>query len=233
MAGQARALFTGTERHLSTIVTLRTVVPTLLGVTVLAGCAAMSVHVTKFPLGLQQGSYVADKQENDCYSAAGVGRTRWNFECRPVFTYDLKSAKETGNTTTATIVLRKADVNLSLIVTVLQKQPELQSHERGHLQICERIYDNAETAAKASCEAAIGKTYSADGANQSVAVQKALQIAAQEICLQYKRRTHRVADLVSLKYDELTGRGRNDVSPESAVVKAFAEISAQHPGKQL
>jgi hypothetical protein len=191
------------------------------------------VHVTKVPLSLKQGNYIVDRHQNDCFSPKGTARTRWLYSCNPDLSYSVDSEKTEGKLDFVTVRITKADINVSLLVTVLQAYSgPLHSHENGHLEICQRIYNNAESIAEHSCALVIGKSFSASGETRAKAIENALSMARDEVCIDYSEKTSHIADLVSGKYDELTGRGRNDTDPAQAVGEAFKQVEAERPGKK-
>lgn len=190
------------------------------------------MHVTKVPLSLKQGSYFVDRHQNDCFSPQGTARTRWLYKCHPELSYDIESEKTEGKLEFTTVRITKADINVSLLVTVLQAYSgPLHSHENGHLEICQRIYNNAESAAQDSCEHVLGKSFKGSGETRAKALEAALQQARDEVCIDYAGKTSHYADVVSGKYDELTGRGRNELDPSQAVGEAFKQIESQAPSK--
>lgn len=152
-----------------------------------------------------------------------VGKTQWFFHCRPRFESTVVSQQTKGSTFQTTVRVNSVKMKLSLTVkTDCPPEEKVRDHERGHAEICRRIYArHAESAAKGSCQSAIGKLFSGSGATRAEAVEEARKAAAMFVCAQYAEKTANLADDVNRAYDEITKNGRNSLSAARGVDAAF------------
>ncbi|MFN8655646.1 MAG: hypothetical protein U0105_04855 [Candidatus Obscuribacterales bacterium] len=192
------------------------------------GAASPVVTITKLPMAAKWQDVPGDEKR---FQGAGGeryrGMTKWFFHCRPRLKCDLVSARESGgNETQVTVSVRSVGMELSLDVdSACGKRKHTQEHEKGHVEICRRIYDQrAESAAKKACQAVIGKKFTGKGGDRQAAIGAAKKQAAQQICAQYRAATADVAEAVSRAYDEITKHARNQVSAEDGIKEAFGRV---------
>lgn len=155
-----------------------------------------------------------------------LGKTQWFFHCRPRFQSVVLSQRLQGDRTQSTVRITSARMHLSLTVkTDCPPEAKVRDHERGHVEICRRIYaQGAEAAARSSCQSAIGKVFSAEGATPALSVEAAHKAAAIFVCAQYTAETAGRADDVNRAYDQITQSGRNSLSAKAAVNAAFTRV---------
>lgn len=154
------------------------------------------------------------------------GMTRWFYHCRPRLECDLISVKTLGEETQLTLIVRRVSMELSLDVdSACGEKAHTREHEKGHVEICRRIYDErAEKAARQACQAVVGKQFTARAANRQAATQLAKKLAAQKICAQYRAQTAAVAEAVARAYDDITDHARNQVSAADGIKDAFRRV---------
>ena len=113
-------------------------------------------------------------------------------------------------------------IGLSIDTRLIQNADDkIKEHERGHAQICQRIYACAEPAAYDAAKASLGHLFAGEGRTEAEAVQNALNRAAKFVCSAYRTKTSAVADAVSAIYDHLTQHSRSRLKATIGVDKAF------------
>lgn len=137
-----------------------------------------------------------------------------------------KKSPETRIEKAESVSLRitRARINLRLPITMwLPKNVDerLLSHEEGHRQIAEEVYQNADKTALSQASVIIGKAYTGTGPSHREAVANALNNAAAELNKEYSRETAQYSRLVSDIYDRLTRHGKNKKPVFFAVREAF------------
>jgi hypothetical protein len=172
------------------------------------GCSLSSVIVEKSPATverlLKQATFSNPKVQNNFDSTA---RTTWYFACKPSFDYDVVSESTSGGQTTAILLIRRVQMQISLPIQVRAAKnapPDLLAHENGHVRICHIIYTDADRLARESAQKVIGRQFTGVGIDSEAARQKALDAAGEQICSAYRQGTvERVNDISDL-YDQIS-----------------------------
>lgn len=163
----------------------------------------------------------------DCgESGSFTGVTEWFYHCRPRFEHHVETSKRNDETFAAVVRIEKVAMVLDLTVKTRCGPKEItRRHERGHVEICRRIYESlAEKAARRSCQSAIGRQFAGSGRSEKEAIGAAQAAAARFICRQYTRDTASLAEQVAKAYDDITEHGRNKVDPDRAIEQAFRRV---------
>jgi hypothetical protein len=157
------------------------------------------------------------------------GLTEWFFHCRPQIDVDaVVNESASYPVVTATVRGAQLEVGLSVKQRLVQPAaPQLIAHEGGHLQICKRIYADAEAVAERACRDLIGKQFTAEGTSRQLAIEAAKEQASRELCRAYRSQTARRADAVSNMYDNITAHAQLSISPQQAIEEAFRRTSEE------
>lgn len=154
------------------------------------------------------------------------GETSWFFHCYPNFNYRF----DTRNSHQVTLIPQSVQMRIGLDVTQVvphRCSEKLQAHEDGHVEICKRIYADAEKIAREYSEAAVGKPFTGTGATEKDAIDNAIDIASRFVCDKYSAKTGKLCDRVSAIYDEITSHGVADISEDKAIDQAFKRAKKQ------
>jgi len=101
-------------------------------------------------------------------------------------------------------------------------------HEEGHRRIDERIYDEADAAARAGARTLDGQVLRAAAADCTSAEQNATQSAAGEFCRTYLREIGRRAERIGEEYDRLTAHGTKPHPAEDEAIRAAFKCEPAH-----
>jgi hypothetical protein len=178
-----------------------------------AGRAAETdTPVTKEPI-----SY----QKTEVNPALGAdAQTHWFFHCIPKFQHETVEEVVKPGRTQLGIRVTKAEMTIGLSIKQIMGRedlPKLRDHERGHVQICEHLYANAESPARDALKGVIGQIFSGVGKDRPEALERALVSASEAVCHKYSEATAQRAEKMSAEYDRLTDHGTNQTSPSQAL----------------
>lgn len=163
--------------------------------------------------------------------------TQSQFDCSINLTYTVIGRKTTatGQCTTS-LQVKGVAVNLELKTTVwlpTAAPAKLAAHEEGHRQIDERIYADADKAAREIGTALDGEVLEGEGADCAAAESSATRSAADRLCRDYLRRVAGRAGRVGEIYDQITAHGtRAKPAEREAIQQAFAREAEQNKGSQ-
>lgn len=135
-----------------------------------------------------------------------IAQTDWLFSIVPELDFSIKDEKQEKDGYHIWIELNGARLQLYLPITthISDKAPAyVAEHEKGHVKICKRIYQDCRQYALKAATQAIGKRFEGFGADRKLALSNALEMAAQEIASPYRASSVGFADDVSSKYDQL------------------------------
>lgn len=156
-------------------------------------------------------------------------QTLWAHNCSTFLRCSLIDAQRQPGGVRVNTQIISASIKLDLTITLWLPQDcsaRLREHEEGHRAIAERIYQKAETAARAAAGLVIGKHYSADGPDREAALQKCIDQASKELGDSYVQRVNGPTSRASQAYDRLTAHGRNTTPTTTrAVEQAIEETS--------
>lgn len=152
--------------------------------------------------------------------------TQWYFHVKPDFKYDVVSEHTLpSGEHVAVIEVSQVLLNLSLPITVWlpENAPgDVKAHEDGHVKICTDVYEYADRAATEAAQPILKTVFQGQGPDQSTAVHKAVDCAAQALASEYRRNTSDVVNRVSSTYDEFTANSQGSLPPDRLVQEAFA-----------
>jgi hypothetical protein len=150
------------------------------------------------------------------------------FNCSVKLKYDVidrRPARTGSDMLSVTAKIRRVDVTITLENTLFlprHSTEKLNAHENGHRRINERVYEDAQDAARAAAEAVMTKSWQGWGPDEDAAGKDATDKAVKELCDQYLRSTADRALRIGRIYDELTNHGRRmNPKEDEAIERAF------------
>lgn len=153
--------------------------------------------------------------------------TQSTFECSVALSYQISNRVQVAGRCRESLKIKSVAVTLQLKVIIWLPQgasAKLSDHEEGHRKIAERIYQDADRAAREAAQILDGKTMSAEGEDCQTAEKQATQSAANGFCRQYLEQTGKRAAHIGDIYDELTAHGtRAEPAEDEAIRQAFAK----------
>jgi len=170
-----------------------------------------SVIIRKLPVKVSEKLFDRSDPPKGALKGAS-GLTTYFFLCDPRFTYDVTSESTSGGRTTSTIMLKSADIAISLPITVwLPKDgsERLREHEQGHRLINEEIYKTADREARNCADDLLKCPFTGTGSDAMAARNNALKTAENAFVTQYTERTQYRSDKANAVYDAITNHGRN------------------------
>ncbi|PWU00126.1 MAG: hypothetical protein C5B53_04465 [Candidatus Melainabacteria bacterium] len=150
--------------------------------------------------------------------------TDWFFHCYTNFAYTLTDEQKSGTGTTVRITITKVNIKITLPIVMWIPKNAAQKvidHEKGHVRICTRIYENAESAARDAATRVVGSNFQGQGDTVEAAYVEAVNKAAEEVCTTYRKNTADKADGVSKIYDDLTAGSTTLMSVDRSIDEAF------------
>jgi len=159
------------------------------------------------------------------------GKTNWTFHCYTKFDYQIERNDRSAGNTESQVCLRITKINMLVtlpieVITFKQAPERILDHENGHVQICQRIYENAAVVARQSCAPCLGKSYAAVGTTFDAARDSAVDQAAEDVCARYRAKTVDLANQVSDRYDFYCAQG---VPIDTAIAESFKVEAAPPP----
>ncbi len=153
-----------------------------------------------------------------------IGRavTQWEFKSWAKIDYNVESTEQTKDSYLVTLKIKRVELTLGLPIKIhLPKDAteQLKMHELGHVQICERVYEQSEGPARKAVEAVFSRQYSGSGKTIEEARAAALNVASSEIAQSYQESTRVVVDDVSEIYDFL--QKKPGAAPSECVQQSF------------
>lgn len=162
--------------------------------------------------------------------SSSEGLTKWEFKCPTEVDYQVVENVEDQGGSFVRVKVTGVRVNLSLPITVyLPESPseELRVHEAGHVEICKRVYADAQSRAEEIARSLVGKVYSGTGADKTTACALAVNLPLIEFSGLYDSAIARKAQDLSEIYDYLDKY--TDIPEKDLVEKAFATYEEGHP----
>ncbi len=128
------------------------------------------------------------------------------------------------DSTHAEVKVTGVKVTLELKINVWVPEGATQQvieHEKGHQQISEHYYQDADKVAQRVAVEHIGETVSVSGSDLNAGINTALQKIGAEITEQYNRRLN--PNAAQQRYDDITDHSRYDISASDAVARVLKE----------
>lgn len=173
----------------------------------------------------------AKTSQKTAHPESEFGKTDWFFHCQTFFRVASESQVISPNATKVRVKIKAVRMKLSLPITVLLPQPAnkiVEAHESGHVAICRRLYDAAVKKTASDCAGKmLDRVMEAQAPNETVAVQKAVEQASEELCKSYRDATVSRVNRISAVYDNLMSTSKNRLPVEEAVNEAF-QIDEKH-----
>jgi hypothetical protein len=145
----------------------------------------------------------------------------YNYKIATNFRY---SVRKIGSRQ-AEVQVRSITVTTDLAITLWLPHGaprKLVAHEQGHQRICEMIYADAESIARAAAEPYLGRRVRVKGRDVDEAAREAIDDLMDELKNEYLKHTSGVTGRVQDTYDELTDHGRKlRPTEDEAIEKAF------------
>ena len=153
--------------------------------------------------------------------------TQSSFECSVGMRCRIVSRAEDAGQCRVSLKVNGVEVStqLKVVIWLPQAAPaKLTAHEEGHRRIAQRVYKEADAAARRLARALNGRTLTAVGPDCHVAETRASQSAADEYCHDYLELTNQRAGRIGEIYDRLTAHGtRAEPAEDEAIRQAFVE----------
>lgn len=156
--------------------------------------------------------------------------SEWDFECASEMDYSLFEKQKSGNHWLVRLRIDAVRVRLALPVKVALPETasnHLKAHEDGHVEICKKVYEDADRHVRLAVQDIMQRTYAGQGETLDEASQSAVAVATRELADLYRRQTLDVVNDVSEIYDFL--QRKPDSEPEKSVVEAFKRYEEGKP----
>ncbi|MBX9670372.1 MAG: hypothetical protein K2X93_22420 [Candidatus Obscuribacterales bacterium] len=157
------------------------------------------------------------------------GPVTWTFKCATEMSYSYLWKEKTGNRWTVCIRIDSANVRLSLPIEIylpIDPPVRLEQHSKGHVLICEQVYQDAENYARSNLNSVFHRTYIGEGDTVDEAGANAVGIATAEFAEAYKEQTQTKAQDISDLYDFLELK-----RPESYKTSVESAVAALRKGR--
>lgn len=155
-----------------------------------------------------------------------AAQTRWRFSIVPEFGFEIVENKKASGSFLTKVKITYVRMVLSLPITVqISKKADkiVESHEKGHIEICKRYYQKAEEFARKSAAGVIGQTYEGSGSTEKLALSQALVSAGADLGTRYSELMWTV-NKVSQQYDQIMFRDSNRKAIDEAVGEAILDV---------
>ncbi|HEY2585153.1 MAG TPA: hypothetical protein VGI81_05255 [Tepidisphaeraceae bacterium] len=157
--------------------------------------------------------------------------TESKFDCKVGMDYRVLDHNRRPDGCAATLQIRGIHIELQLKVLIWLPEhapAKLVAHEEGHRRIAERVYAQAEQAARAIARPIDGKRVTGDGADCAAAEKRATESTADGFCKECLRQTATTAGRVGDVYDDLTAHGtRAEPAEDEAIRQAFQKVESE------
>jgi hypothetical protein len=187
----------------------------------------VSVSVAEPLVTVKKVSDAAAGNVNTPASDHEIAQTNWLFSIVPELDFSIKDEKKEKDGYHIWIEIIGARLELSLPITtnISDKAPlYVVEHEKGHVKICKRIYQDCRQYAMKAATQVIGKRFEGFGADRKLALSNALEMAAQEIASPYRVNSAGFADDVSSNFDQLCEKEDRKNLVDKTVDDAFAAV---------
>lgn len=150
--------------------------------------------------------------------------TEWEFGCQTNFDFDIveESRMSTGKTFVR-LKVKKVKIILNAPILVwLPKNPapDVVAHEKGHQDICTRVYSESDETARKAAQSVVGRSFESEGDTREEACKKALIQAQEVVCAIYHQDVSDYAGCISEIYDSLDEAEKGEA--HELVSKAFS-----------
>jgi hypothetical protein len=205
----------------------------LLGLTLLAARAHGDVTVDVNPVTVERKIFDPAHPPADMPSLheREAALTQSEFSCGVAVTYQVLSHRQQDGLCHSVLKVRGLAITLQLKLVIWlpnNATPKLSAHEEGHREIAERVYQDAEKAARSITKSLEGKTLAGDAADCEAAEKGAVRAAADQFCHAYLDLTARPASRVGDIYDEITAHGtKKEPAEDEAIRQAFEREKQQ------
>lgn len=172
----------------------------------LPGCTPLGVNIDRKPATVERKFLDKAQVEQLIKEEGREAHTDWVFACESDLGFHIESKDVSPGYAKVDLKITQVNLKLSLpIVVWIEKdaRPYVVSHEDGHVEICKRIYDNAEKAARLSADGVLGRTFMGQGDTLDQACKQALNLAVAELHESYHKQTLESANRISEAYDHL------------------------------
>jgi hypothetical protein len=150
--------------------------------------------------------------------------TEWEFGCQTNFEFDIteESRMSTGkNFVRLKIKSVKMILNAPILVWLPKNAaPDVVAHEKGHQDICTRVYSESDEIARKAAQSVVGKLFEAEADTREEACKKALIQAQEAVCAIYHQDVSDYAGCISEIYDSLDETEKGEA--QELVRKAFS-----------
>lgn len=151
--------------------------------------------------------------------------TQYDFNCAVNVKYENVSETR-GSDGQVQVVARVHAVRVRLTLDNRIYVPDnanvpLRSHEEGHREINEQVYNGCEPVARELAERIMAKDWPGTGSDADVAGKRATDAAVKELCDAYLERIAGRATRVGEYFDQITMHGTRPVAITKAIEQAF------------
>ncbi len=150
--------------------------------------------------------------------------TEWEFGCQTNFEFDIteESRMSTGkNFVRLKIKNVKMILNAPILVWLPKNPaPDVVAHEKGHQDICTRVYSESDEIARKAAQSVVGRSFESEADTREDACKKALIQAQEVVCAIYHQEVSDYASCISEIYDGLDESEKGEA--QALVRKAFS-----------
>lgn len=182
----------------------------------LPGCTPLSVKIDRKPVTIERKNLDKTQVAKLTQQEGREAHTDWVFACESDLGFHIESKDVSPGYAKVQLKITRVNLTLSLPIVIWAEKDARQSvidHENGHVEICKRVYDDAEKSARLAADGIIGRTFMGQGDNLNDACKQALDLAMEDLHERYHKETLEVANRVSEAYDHLC-----DLVPEEKQV---------------
>lgn len=154
--------------------------------------------------------------------------TTWFFSCVPEVKTSVVKSEDTPGASTVTLRVDSIDFQIGCPVKIWiskEAKPEVREHEKGHVEICKRLYDRSEAVVREIGEALVGQTYYGMGADLAEAERTTRARILGDLSVRFRERTPAQCEEVSSRFDRLTEKhmGDKEWTVDKLVKQSFAD----------
>lgn len=154
--------------------------------------------------------------------------TRWHFGIVPEFGFEIVEKGKKDNFQLVKVKITSVHLKISLPIKVLlsdKAEKVVEEHEKGHVEICKKYYEKAESEARRAAESVLGKTFEGMAPDEKAAMSQALITAGNEVGSSYNRLVA-VVNMVSEQYDKVMLKSQNKKPIKQAIEEAISAVQA-------
>lgn len=185
-----------------------------------------SVTITKEPMNVSTKHLEDIKDTSKILKSNEEAITSWSFGCKNDIAFDITQKDLVDPDYIVSIKPKSVKVQLTAPITIYISKnapTETVEHENAHVNICKRVYEDAEKIAKESVNGVFDRTFQASGPTVEAACANAVETISDEICQSYHLRTVEKINRVSEILDDLEVQLKDKPTHDELVDMAFSK----------